>query len=568
MSPDKKNSVSKVKSSKNDVKVAIDVLKAARSKKEVLELTIRIFEQLGFKRIRIWLINKDKNEFYGAKCNYVDDKRFQKIRGDLSSKKTSPYLTHAYTKKKPFFNRNNYLIKGYFDDYKTKETVEFPLVGDKEILGSIGVDNGPSGERIQLKEIGPRTMPFVNLIAQTLQEVLADEKIRAVNESLKSSGQILQSARSKKEVLDFAVRIFRRLGFDRVRIWLLDLENNVMRGGKSSYISDKKFQNVSVDLDKQDGSNLPVNYLKIINERKPFTNTTFPILKKFFNEKKLKHSVETPLFAGKRPIGLISVDNAITGRPLEPSRMEELMPLINYVGATIDQALLGEKLKEKNAELKKLANIDSLSGLPNRRMLDEKLAAEFQKSTPQRPLTFAMIDIDFLKQINDTRGHVAGDKAIVKIGEVLKYNRGIDFAARFAGDEFIVLFFGKNHETCQQTLEKIISKIKKIGLSVSIGSAKYPSPGVKSPIDLMRAADDALYHAKHTGRGKLVCVNCDKEKIIPLSKRRKELQEIEKEGSFAADKINQLEAIIKISNQLRFSETEKNSTRNGCSYNE
>lgn len=394
---------------------------------------------------------------------------------------------------------------------------------------------------------------------------------------LKLAGETLRAAQNKEDVIKYAIKIFLQLGFDRVRVWLIDQESGTKYGAKCSYLPDHIFQKAIVPLVYQNGKVLPLNYLKIILGRKPFINHTFPVLKNFFGEKDLKYSIEFPLFSSKHPLGLLSVDNAITQRPMSLKTANALMPFINQIAFALDRAILKEKLsnlnqelekrvlvatgelKEKNAELEELVHHDRLSGLPNRRLFEKTLEEEFRKSGPDRLLTFAMVDIDFLKQINDTYGHLAGDEAIRKVGKILRSDKRVDFAARFAGDEFIVLLFNRKKEFCRKVLTDLLKKIKRVGQSISIGSAIYPDPDhkIKNTIDLMRIADDALYHAKHTGRGKLVCANGGEEKIIPLAERRKELQEIEKQGAFAIDQIKQFKAIIRISNELRRAETEK-----------
>lgn len=393
----------------HELDTAGKILRAANSELEVLNYTIQIFEKLGFERIRIWMLDGEKKEFRGGKCNYVDDEKFRKIRGPLSFKKDSPYQTHALSKKEPFINRKNLLLKKFFKDYKTKVTIEFPLVSGKQTIGSIGVDNEISKTQLDLKKIEPNIIPFVNHVALVLSRVKAEEKIREANRNLK----------------------------------------------------------------------------KRISE------------------------------------------------------------------ATTE-------LQFKNIELEKLANFDDLSGLPNRRYFERRLADEFKKTGSRKSLSLAMMDIDFLKHLNDTRGHAAGDRLIVKIGEILKNDRRIDFAARFAGDEFIFFLLGKSNLDRNRILKNVLRKIKKAtGQSVSIGCVSAASLGIQSTIDMVRLADDALYHAKHTGRNRFVCADEEHEKIVSLAERRFDLQEIEQQGTFAADYIRQLKAINKISESLRRSRSEK-----------
>jgi len=390
--------------------------------------------------------------------------------------------------------------------------------------------------------------------------------------NLKIAGEILRAAKSSQEVLDFAVKIFLQLGFDRVRIWLIDEKENHTCGGKCSYLPDNEFSNFCFPLDVKKSS---AYFTKALSTKKPFINHVNALL----NTLPGKHAditVEFPMLAGRKLVGTIGVDNVESGKPLDAQELSAYMPFVNHIAVSLDHALLQEQLtktnqelqkkveaatielQEKNKELEWVAYHDALSGLPNRRYLDQKLAREFEKATKQQPLTFAMLDIDFLKQVNDTHGHEAGDILIQKIGKVLHEDRGVDFAARYAGDEFVVLLIRKPRAERRRILLRLIEKIKAATRqTISIGSVTYPDGSIRNIIDLMRMADDALYHAKHTGRGRLVCAQNKTENIASFSERRKTLQKIEAGGTVAVDYIQQLGAFNKISEILRKANNEK-----------
>lgn len=384
--------------------------------------------------------------------------------------------------------------------------------------------------------------------------------------NLKIAGEILRAAKSSQEVLDFAVKIFLQLGFDRVRIWLINEAEKKTCGGKCSYIPDEKFSGFCFPLALKKSS---AYFAKALGTKKPFINRVNNLLKTLPGGSPAV-TVEFPMLAGRKLIGTIGVDNVDSGKQLDTQELSAYMPFVNHIAVSLDHALLQEQLaktnqelqkkveaatlelQEKNKELEWVAYHDALSGLPNRRYLDQKLIREFEKATKQQPLTFAMLDIDFLKQVNDTHGHEAGDILIQKIGKVLHEDRGVDFAARYAGDEFVVLLMNKPRPERRRILLRLIEKIKTFAKqSISIGSVTYPDENIKSIIDLMRMADDALYHAKHTGRGRLVCAQNKNENIVAFAERRKALQKIEAGGTVAVDYIHQLDAFNKISEILR-----------------
>jgi diguanylate cyclase (GGDEF)-like protein len=151
-------------------------------------------------------------------------------------------------------------------------------------------------------------------------------------------------------------------------------------------------------------------------------------------------------------------------------------------------------------ELERLAMHDPLTGLYNRRALMERLAAEIRtiKRTGET-LAFAMIDIDDFKKINDTRGHAAGDEALVTIAGILRSNtRDIDTAARFAGDEFSLVLPRTDRPAAKAVMERIVNALRDAALSASIGIAFSSSECTE--VHIMRAADEAVYAAKAAGK--------------------------------------------------------------------
>jgi transcriptional regulator with GAF, ATPase, and Fis domain len=248
----------------------------------------------------------------------------------------------------------------------------------------------------------------------------ADE-MKAVLHELKTTGETLRAAQSKKDVIDFTIRIFRKLGFDRVRIWLVNDEKKTYYGAKASYMPDAKFQKAWTSLE---GKVLPKDYVSYLKKKKPYLNTTTPLLRKFFGEYKTNYTVGFPLLSGKKLLGVISVDNSLSGREIKLSESEtKIMPFVNHIALVLNRVLADEKIKTANRELKnkiekatknlknknetleKLANYDQLTKLPNRRLLQKFLKDIL--SQKNKSFVYAMLDIDFLKHVNDTHGHAA-----------------------------------------------------------------------------------------------------------------------------------------------------------------
>lgn len=176
----------------------------------------------------------------------------------------------------------------------------------------------------------------------------------------------------------------------------------------------------------------------------------------------------------------------------------------------------------RQQELEYLASTDALTGLANRRTL--MLRAEQELARAKRygsELSLLMADIDFFKKVNDTYGHQAGDIVLKKLASVfLLALRDIDFAARFGGEEFVLLLPETNAENALKTAERLRASVNDIQISlpqgelvqctISIGVASYSSSGNDSVEKLISGADKALYAAKETGRNK-VCLDSSAE---------------------------------------------------------
>jgi diguanylate cyclase (GGDEF)-like protein len=163
-----------------------------------------------------------------------------------------------------------------------------------------------------------------------------------------------------------------------------------------------------------------------------------------------------------------------------------------------------------SAELADLARTDGLTGLPNRRVFDERLEDELRRSArSRRPFALAIFDVDRFKQINDTHGHRAGDEALRAFAETLrKHTRHVDLAARFAGDEFAMILLDVDHGEAHAIVARIVNAIRELcpvealRLSTSAGvTLSYP---VDTSETIIERADAALYKAKQAGRDRAV----------------------------------------------------------------
>ena len=163
-------------------------------------------------------------------------------------------------------------------------------------------------------------------------------------------------------------------------------------------------------------------------------------------------------------------------------------------------------LKHKAGEFEQLSLTDALTGLLNRRYMDERLVEEIKRSNRHGfPMSFMMIDVDDFKSYNDNFSHPEGDRALQIVGHCLKETlRGADVAVRYGGEEFSILLPQTSAEEAEIIGERIREKIEstdfpKRRVTVSIGIASC-SKILCTPEKLIAAADDAVYEAKRRGR--------------------------------------------------------------------
>ena len=166
-------------------------------------------------------------------------------------------------------------------------------------------------------------------------------------------------------------------------------------------------------------------------------------------------------------------------------------------------------------ELAQLAATDALTGVANRRTLDQTLRHEwFRAQRSGKPLSVLMIDADHFKAFNDRHGHQAGDQALRALAGVIKANvhRPTDLVARYGGEEFSVVLAETDSEGARQIAEQIREQVQQLPLmagdeqpmSVSIGISTWTTASDISLEQLLFAADKALYQAKEGGRNRVV----------------------------------------------------------------
>jgi len=206
----------------------------------------------------------------------------------------------------------------------------------------------------------------------------------------------------------------------------------------------------------------------------------------------------------------------------------DTISLFDVIGSAIERRRQKEEILQAQAQLRQLAERDGLTGLFNHRYLLEVLEKEFTRAKRYgRPFSLLMIDLDGFKSINDTCGHLKGDRVLKQVARLIeKTTRSVDIIARYGGDEFVVLLPETPPRQAITIGERIVRDLKRhpfhdegknYPLSASVGIAAY-SPSAATAGALLKEADEALYAAKRNGRSQVIFL----KSIRSTEKPRKE----------------------------------------------
>lgn len=225
-------------------------------------------------------------------------------------------------------------------------------------------------------------------------------------------------------------------------------------------------------------------------------------------------SLCVPLMAQGEALGIINLQRTRTqdsGEMVLAFSEEAERRLATVFAEQVGLALGNLKLRET---LKNQSICDSLTGLFNRRYMEESLEREFSRAARKKStVAIIMLDIDHFKRFNDTFGHQAGDAILRALGDLLKrYTRGQDIACRFGGEEFALVLAEANLSGAIQRAEILRQQVKDLAveyngqvlgaITASMGVAIYPEHGSTTG-EVLRAADQALYRAKRDGRDRV-----------------------------------------------------------------
>jgi len=226
-----------------------------------------------------------------------------------------------------------------------------------------------------------------------------------------------------------------------------------------------------------------------------------------------QNAVALPIRSGGHPFGVLALYRDTADRPFTAEDVEALESLTRQVETAIENSFLFEEAERQSLT-------DGLTSLWNRRQFDLRLAGEHQRG--QRfgeTFSVVLLDLDQMKAVNDTMGHQAGDALLIEMANRLVSGvREVDVVARYGGDEFALILPSTGVDGAIWLAEKVRISIASepfeldvdhfFNITSSIGVATYPQHG-KTPRELVKSADAALYRAKAAGGNRVESVHAD-----------------------------------------------------------
>lgn len=234
--------------------------------------------------------------------------------------------------------------------------------------------------------------------------------------------------------------------------------------------------------------------------------------------------ISFPIQIGERRIGVLNLTDRLTGESYSPQDLSWLRNVMPHAAAALDRVFLREQ-----AERYKLMSItDGLTGLLNRRYLEERFAEELRRSERyQYPLSFLMMDVDHFKSYNDSFGHHSGDEILRAVAQCIRGSlRNFDVAARYGGEEFSVILPETDVTSAAILAERLRARVElqfgpdnpsvRRPVTISVGVACL-NRRVRTTEQIMHAADKALYQAKKLGRNCVVVSDEVKDRLPQIT---------------------------------------------------
>jgi diguanylate cyclase (GGDEF)-like protein/PAS domain S-box-containing protein len=228
----------------------------------------------------------------------------------------------------------------------------------------------------------------------------------------------------------------------------------------------------------------------------------------------VRANLVVPIVTESQLWGMLITHQCSGPREWQTDEVDFLRQLSDQVAIAIQQSTLYEKIQEANRELQRLALLDGLTQIANRRYFDDYMEKEWQRLTrEQTHLSLILCDVDEFKLYNDLYGHPAGDRCLQAIAQALlkASRRPADLVARYGGEEFAIILPNTSGSGAMKVVEQVQQEVRDLKIAhpdsssgdyitLSLGISTVVPSANQTPADLIEAADQALYQAKSRGR--------------------------------------------------------------------
>ena len=385
-----------------------------------------------------------------------------------------------------------------------------PLCQNNQLIGAVRLERHhrlPNGRVLEnlprFHSKAPRSkkdFPFLDDVADILsfklQDINRDTNHKKQTQYLKAGSEVaaavVETPRLKEMLEAVSKSIVVNLGFDRIRFYLVDQGHSELKGIL--------------------GLQIPTSLLNMENEKyplKPYINSLVDAVLDGKNNVKFVSAggkvVYVPLIVGGQIIGCMAVDNLLSQIVIQEEQIATLRSLAGQIGMAVLNARLFEDIEQQ-------AITDGLTKLYVYRYFQQRLKEEIDRADRYSySVALVMMDVDNFKNFNDTYGHAVGDKVLEFLAQSIRSNiRRIDLAARYGGDEFILLLPEITEQEAWLMGSRLLNAVKEskvtsnegeiLKVNVTIGVSMYPNDS-RNGRDLMESADKALYWAKKNNRG-------------------------------------------------------------------